>query len=387
MSKRVKVKELKKMMNGSGGINGMFESMMGLSDSECDVIRPKLVECRNLLRHIYRVFAVFTSSSIRDDFPFTAQGMDEITVFMNKMAESVVIENISDKTAKETEAMYHKFDQKTLNGLYRKFKSNDFVKQIIIQGGRMKQWSNCFGDKNNLKDNFVGSEPGLSFCIFTFSTLDLKLIWSDRKLKPFVKTYFLNVFHTVYVDMLRLYKLITRPDVDIDQFTTMLLSSISQLKKQPGLNRCNNAFKRIEQSVELLKGNFDGYYRDSVSASNPNMIVESFIIDVSNQGGANPRLTREFRLIIQYMHKVSNQNGKSQDPQIKKLFAMLNKNFEVMEQQMPDVAETKVEPVETESAESSESLVETKSTNAKIPPVVSASKPIKKKRKKKKPKR
>ena len=362
MSKRVKIKEMKKMMGGGAdGINGMFESMMGLSGAEPEIIRPKLVEGRNLLRHAYRVFAVFTSSDIRKDFPFVSQGMDDIKDFMDKMAESVVIENIGDKDAKESEAMYHKFDKETLNGIYRKFKENDFVKQLIVQCGRMKQWSKCFVNKEELKDNFIGQEPGLSFHIFNFSTLDLKQIWADRKLKPFVKNYILTVIHTIYTDLFKLYQVVTSPDVDIEQFATVLLSSISQLKKQPGLDRCDSAFRRIEQSVKLLKGNFGTYYRDSVSAANPNMIVESFIVDVSNQGGANPRLTREFRKIIQYMHKVSNKSGKSKDPQIQKLFSMLNKNFEVMEQHEPKPKETK-ETKETEDEAAAEAVVDAEET-------------------------
>jgi hypothetical protein len=150
--------------------------------------------------------------------------------------------------------------------------------------------------------------------------------------------------------------------VDIDKFTELLLSSIQELKKHPDLHRCNAAFKRIEQSVELLKGKFSDYYRESLASRNPDSLVTSFIVDVSNQGGADARLTREFRQIIQYMHKISQKSGKSKDPQVQKIFAMLNSNFSLMEKHtkgkddketlaVPDVDSDKTDEAPAASAE------------------------------------
>jgi hypothetical protein len=156
--------------------------------------------------------------------------------------------------------------------------------------------------------------------------------------------------HKLYIEIFALYKVITSPDVDIEKFTTLLLDSIAKLKHQSGLDRCKNAFKRIEDSVELLKTRFDDYYRESIAASNPNMIVESFIVDVSNKGGGDARLTREFRVIIQHMHKVSQQNGRIKDPNVQKLFKLLNQNYKLMEESngQPaaglDLTETKENP-------------------------------------------
>lgn len=335
MARNIKVKQIKKFMtNGEDDqntMNGMFSQMMGMEDGEIEIILPKFVQGRNIVRRIYRLlhqFATFTA--IQNDFPYTKESMNEILKFIDDMKESIVFNELT-KNKDETKEMYQNLDKKTINEFYRKFKENGYIKKLIVLCGYLKQFSSCFIDKNNLKDNFIGQEPGLTFYIFDFSSLDLKKLWADKNLKPMVKKYILNVLNLLYTELYNLYKIITSPDIDIDQFSRVLLDSIQKLKKQPGLNRCDNAFKRIEDSVELLKGNFDNYYRESIASSNPNMIVENFIIDVSNQGGANPRLTREFRQIIQYMHKVSANTGKNKDPNVKKLFDMLNKNFEVME--------------------------------------------------------
>jgi hypothetical protein len=227
--------------------------------------------------------------------------------------------------------MYQGVLKDDMNDIYKSLKHNEYVERFIVLCGNLKQYSRYFENKDDLKDNFIGLEPGLSFRIFDFSSFDLKKLWASNRITPVVKKYVLSILNLLYLDIHRIYDITTSPDVDIDKFTTVLMSSIGQLRKQPGLHRCNSAFNRIETSVELLKSKFTGYYRESIASANPNMLIESFIIDVSNQGSANATLTREFRQIIQYMHKISNNAGKNQDPNIKKLFAILNKNFAVVE--------------------------------------------------------
>lgn len=337
MSRRVQVKQLKKVMGNDsdgGNINNMFEEMMGMKDCEPDIIRPKLVKVRNLLRHIYKVLVQFaTFAPLQSDFPQTVPHMQEIKDFAENMKTAIIL-NDTD----ETEEQYSTMDKSVLNTTYSTLKDHEYVRRLIVLCGKLKQHHRNFDDLENLKLNFVGQEPGLSFKIFDFSNLDFKILWADINMKTMQKKYILTILHTLYKDLFQLYRTTTSPNVDIDKFVTLLLDSIGQLKKQPGLDRCRNAFKRIEQSVELLKDRFEEYYRESIASENPNMIVESFIVDVSNQGGADARLTREFRQIIQYMHKVSNQNGRIKDPNVQKLFAMLNKNFSAMEEKTPKPA-------------------------------------------------
>jgi len=332
MSRKSQVKEIKQLLGGSStsDVNGMFEEMMGLKDAELSIILPKFVKTRNLLRHIYKVLMQFSNFiPLQLDFPDLKEPMEQIKLFANELKTSVVFNET--KNNEETQEMYSSVSKEDLNLLYKKLKQNPFVQRLIILCSNLKQYSRYFDDINNLKDNFIGQEPGLSLVIFDFSTFDLKKLWANSKITPMIKKYVLTILHNLYKDIFDLYKITTSPDVDIDKFTEVLLESIGQLRKQPGLHRCNNAFKRIEDSVELLKNKFDNYYRESVASSNPNMIVESFIIDVSNQGGADARLTREFRQIIQYMHTASAKTGKNKDPNVQKLFKMLNQNFELME--------------------------------------------------------
>lgn len=390
MSKKVKVKNIKQI-TGSGDINGLFEEMMGTRDAEPEIIRPKFVKVRNLIRHVYRVLMQFAHfSALQTDFPETKEGMLQITEFANAMKNSIVF-NAEKGTPNETEEKYMNLSKVELNSYYKKIKDNEYVKSLIVLGGTLKRHSRFIDDKNNLKDNFIGQEPGLSFTIFQFSTLDLKILWANKRITFTVKQYILNVLHTLWKDTYEIYRIVTSPDVDIDKFTKLLIESIGRLKKEPGLNRCNNAFNRIENSVHLLKDKFGDYYRESVASSNPNMIVESFIIDVSNQGGANARLTREFRQIIQYMHKVGAQTGKNKDPKIQKLFKMLNSNFNIMEKQSaavgPITSQINDEEPNLEDVDTSFKTDTNKNTIKVYKPAKTSSVVSKKKKSKKKSKR
>lgn len=325
---KVKVKKIKQLV-GDVDINSMFEEMMGVKDAEPEIIIPKIVSVRNTLRLLYKIFNQFsTFVDLRSNFPTIGGDLDDIKKFVEDMKESVCIINMTD----ETEEPYKTLAKEEINGIYRKLKENQYVKTLIILCNKLDKYKSNFSDPNNFKENFVNQEPGLSFKIFNFSGLDLKILWAHDNMKSAVKKYILTVLSKIHAHSYNLYKTITSPDVDIEKFTDVLINSISELKKQPELHRCKMAFSRIEQSVQLLKDKFGDYYRESVASENPNALITSFIVDVSNQGGADARLTREFRTIIQYMHKVSQRNGKSKDPNVQKIFKMLNHNYSLMEQ-------------------------------------------------------
>jgi hypothetical protein len=363
MSRKVRVKQSKINAVDTSSINGLFEEMVGMKDADPNIIRPKFVKARNLIRYIHSILNMLANLKDLDkDYPKLKQPMDEIKKYLFDMKESVYFS--TDK--EDVEDRYQEIDKTDMNNLYKKLKENVFTKQLVLLGSRLKQYKSNLEDPTNIKDNFIGQEPGLSFTIFDFSTLDLKQIWAEPKMSPSIKKIILQVLHKIYKSTLELYEIITSPDVDLDEFIALLLDSIGQLKKQPGLNRCLHAFKRIEDSVALLKDNFGKYYRDSISCGNPDIIVQNFIVDVSNAGGPDARLTSEFRKIIQYMHNMSNQNGRSKDPKVKKLFQILNKNFEIMEKNTPKPKIGTLDDIDLELREQGEDLEPVEQDNEPI---------------------
>lgn len=345
MTDKIRMKDLRKAM-GDVDMNGMFEEMTGVKDADSSIIIPKFVFVRNTLRHIYRVFVQFHDMLIKD-FASFGSSLAEVKKFAEDLKESAYLKHEHE----EKETAYQNVSKEAINSLYRKLKENQFVKALVVLCSKLNRYQNSFTDSKTLKLNFVNQEPGLTFKIFDFSSLDLKALWANPSMKDSVKRYILMVFASIHKHTHALYRCITSPDVDVDKFTAALMSAIGELKKTPKLHRCQGAFRRIEQSVELLKDKFDDYYRESVASENADMLVMNFIVDVSNQGGANASLTREFRTIIQYMHEVGQKSGKNKDPNVKKIFTMLNNNFAMMEKKTgvkpmkldettPEVAET-----------------------------------------------
>ena len=323
-----RVKQVKRSLTGDPEVlKGMFDEMMGAKDADESIILPKIINSRNLIKHIIKVlnqFATFTP--LRQNFPTIKGSLDEINEFTERISAALKLTAEEEKQEK-----YASMSKTEMNAFYKSIKESDCVKTLVIMCSRLKMYSRYIDNLNELKDNFIGQEPGLSLRIFGFSSLDLKVLWASDVITASVKKYILTILHILYKKSHELYRVTTSPDVDVEKFSSVLIDAITNLKKHPELSRCNRAFTRIEKSVELLKNKFDGYYRESVACSNSNMILESFIIDVANQGSADPRLTREFRQIIQYMHKVGNQTGKTKDPTVQKMLKALNANISIME--------------------------------------------------------
>jgi hypothetical protein len=138
------------------------------------------------------------------------------------------------------------------------------------------------------------------------------------------------------------------PDVDIVQFSELLISTISKLRKQ--IPRCDRAFDVIENSVNMLRTNFKDYFRMSVESENPATILESFIIDVASSQKANPSVVMQFRKITAFMKKNA---GNNKDPRVQKLFKMLNMQFNKLDKEMNVDTSNATEP-ENESSETTQ---------------------------------
>ena len=141
----------------------------------------------------------------------------------------------------------------------------------------------------------------------------------------------------LYKTSYEIYEIITSPDIDISKFSDIIIQSIQQAKKM--IPRANRAFRKIEESVALLKNNFQNYYKDFVSTKNPTIILENFILDCSKEYGddVDLELARQFKRIVMFYQKKS--QGKIKDPRINQLFEMLNKNFDMLNVKDTDVKE------------------------------------------------
>lgn len=302
----------------------LFSQITGSTDADRDVIIPKINSIYETIIGYYKLYNIMLSFE-----PFTKKfsecqfWFDDISEFLRNLTTSTNTE-MSKNYATDTTSKFHEMDNAELNEFYKTLKANEHIKKIIITS------SNLAGHKKHLTadqldDTFIKREPGMNFQPLAFSSLDLKVIWAaDINEKD--KTFVLSLLRRTYEMGIKLYDIITSPDVDIKKFSRILVDNISNMKKM--IPRCDKAFSIIENSVSMLEDNFKSYFRNSVEAGNPSIIIESFIVDISTSQKANASVTREFRRIVAFLKEKSAGNT---DPKIKKLFGMLNSQFSAVD--------------------------------------------------------
>lgn len=317
----VKVKKMipKGSEDDANILNDMFAQMTGSESADSDVIIPKLIKLTSYLKKYIKIYDLLLNfKEFIDEFPEYEKDFNDIRNFILEVGKLVDdIEMDGNKL--------EKMDKETVNAIYKKLKATQEVQSIVITSGNLGKYKRYLENKDNLGDGFIKREPGLSLKPLKFTDLDLKVLWVSDKLSPMAKKYILSIISHTYGIGHSIYQIITSPDVDIKKFSSVLIENIEKMKKQ--IPRCNKAFDIIANSVSLLENKFDGYYKTSVEAENPSIIIESFIIDVSMSSKSNASITAQFRKIIMHMKK---QASNTNDPRVSKLFGILNSQFNMM---------------------------------------------------------
>jgi hypothetical protein len=237
-----------------------------------------------------------------------------------------------------------KYDVNELGETYKNLKDSEVVKAIIMTYRQLKEalvaeverkkikmelfeTQHDLADKNNLSVHFIRKSIGHVLHLFSFSNLDFKGIDLSPLVDKKMRNYILFTLYLVYSKCDEVYKLVTSPDVDVAKFSEALVANIDSIRKR--IPRCDAAFDKIKESVELLQDNFGGYYKDFISSQNPGIIVEHFVLDVAKDSKANTQVTRQFRQIIQFYKK--HMAGQIKDPKLQRIFNLVGKNLDILE--------------------------------------------------------
>lgn len=350
-------KIIKKKINLAGNddikdLNKMFSQLTGSSNAECGVLIPKINSLyRNIIEYnkLYNLFLSFKPFTEQfTEYPFW---FDDITLFLKELIESTSVDLTKKYDASYDHAYYHMDNQK-LNAFYKTLKDNNAIKQIVITSSNLSVYKKNISELDNLDDAFIKREPGITLQPMAFTSLDLKVMWSSDSMNDKAKKFMLSIIRHTYLIGINVYDTLTSPDIDIKKFSKLLIGSIAEMKKQ--IPRCDKAFNLIEKSVTLLETNFKSYFRGSVEAGNPSIIIESFIVDIASTQKAGPGITAEFNRIIMFLKEKTSQNT---DPKVKELFRMLNNNFSAMDKELG------VTPTDSSDNKSSEKEAKVEDTN------------------------
>jgi hypothetical protein len=214
------------------------------------------------------------------------------------------------------------------NEVYSEIKKSSIINTIIITCKNLIPHKKSIEDVNELKDKFL-LKGGLNFAPLPFLIFNFKQIYIDDRLSEDNKDFILIILHKLYTISHEIYDTLSSPDIDVNEFVTIIMSSIDDVKKH--IPRCDQAFNKIAESVDLLKGNFSTYYKDYISSNNPTIIMENFVLDVSKNTRASPTLTAQFRKIIAHYRKIAAQQANN--PKLQTLFQQVDKNFQELENQ------------------------------------------------------
>jgi hypothetical protein len=343
----VKIKKLKVNTANSDDVkelHKMFGQITGTDDADPEIIIPKINKIYKNIQEYKKLYSVLLNfKTFIEQFSDFKIWFSDIEKFLKELLSTT---NTDMKTKYgEEELDYHKMSKEELNVFYKGLKDNKQIKQMVITGSNLALYKKYLEDTTTttVNDTFIFKEPGLTLQPLAFSGLDLKIIWNTDGFTETAKKFIMTILRRTYVTGIDMYDIITSPDVDIKKFSKILVDSIANMKKQ--IPRCDKAFAIIEKSVEMLETNFKTYFRGSVEAGNPNIIIESFIMDISTTQKAGASVAGEFRKIVSFLREKGAGNN---DPKVKKLFSMLNNQFSSLDSELgvkPSEPEVKDETV------------------------------------------
>jgi hypothetical protein len=263
---------------------------------------------KEIITTLVNVIKMFNESPFMKMQPELANQRAEISGFITK-ANTDIAELFSiDLSDYKWNLNLVEDDQKnTFSAAYDKMKKSDLVNTFIIICDRLIMYKKYIGNAEKLSYKFIPLSSAAEICPFPFTTFNLKYVFMLPNLTEVVKNFLVVVLNKIFTLSHDLYKEITTPDVNVDDFVEIIMANIDEVKKQPGLSRCDKAFKKIADSVHMLKDNFSTYYRDFIESKSNTIIMEHFILDVSKNTGADPQTTRQFRQIINYYRKMAQQ--------------------------------------------------------------------------------
>lgn len=336
----------------------MFNQMVGATDPDPVVVAPKyekiLEDCKVILSAIKRIWidrsrippAIIKDfplafSSIDDFHELGMQQLEKYTLVKKQMLSGKDLEKLNSNPELMMEylqSLSHGYNNAELGEAYKSLKSSTLIDAIILStrdlqklltedAKEFKRVAHCLASREKLSDAFISESDEMYMQLIPSMTLmDFKQVWMHSDCNYEVRQRFVYALFIILHRGHAIVEHIMSPDIDVDKFSELLVSSIKQLKAH--IPRCDKAFNKIQQSVELLKTNFSGYYADFITSKNPSVIVENFVFDVANTSSGDAELTRQFREIVKFYKKqMANQ---AHDPQIKQLFDLVDENINVL---------------------------------------------------------
>lgn len=324
--KKPKAKDLKETTE-------LFNQMMGIGKVNVCITAPKYRGIIEIITNIVELNDIFALICDKQSLPaleaFQQQCRDIVAGAMSL--------ELQETLGQISEERHDEFSNK-----YYELKDHAVVKKLIItcsnlDAVKIDTAKNAKGTTLNfLADDTRATVEYLAYCPFDFKA------WAINQLALTGGTHIEQRRLTVMVSLLAqwkeitksLYDVINSADIEVEEFVNIIKESLASIRQHPELQGCSEAFKRIEESLSMLRGNFDKYYSDFVeSGNNSTIIIENFILDVSKSTKSSPALVMQFKKIISYYKNIRERSKQAGgNTTIDRLFEKIDTNIQKLDE-------------------------------------------------------
>ncbi len=335
-SARVKTIKPKNMLGGDEKeLSNMFSQIFGeAGNMDFEIAMDKLNKLKSNISRIMKFMESFDKTIYVKVLPNLHNGEQEADKI--KEYRSNISNFVEDCKAIAEWSEFGKSPTDVIN-FYRQSKENKVVKDCITMCRRLIKFKKSIEDIDNMSGDFLKSSKTKDLQLFTFCDFDIKYLYVYGDIDDSTKKYILLFLSMVLKSSKELFEIVTSPDIDIDKISKVVVNVIKSTKKM--LPRCSKAFSKLESSMDLLKNNFNEYYKDFVATKDQGTIVSNFIADCMKEeaekaettsGKMDLELTRQFMEITNFFRK--QHAGKIKDPAINDMLKFLDKQFKSLEE-------------------------------------------------------
>ncbi len=302
-------------------INDMFNQLIGAGSTNMTITYPRYLTARTYCDQLRKLFIILRDSPPMRTMPESHESIGAFCKYVETCHEQLFVADVGRFINNLEECDEPTRENFTV--VYNALKQSELLAKYVGMCNRLIPYHKNFSDRTCMNKKFITCMPGVDWSPFPFK-LNLKqlfMVIDDNTIN-----LFMTALNKSFEFSKKLYDEMQKPDVDVSSFVELLLKNIIQLQKVPELSRCKQAFKKITDSLKMLETNFTGYYRHFVETQNSSIILEHFILDVSNQMTADAVVAGQFRQIISYYRKVAAKQS-VKDPRVSALFNTLSKSF------------------------------------------------------------
>ena len=363
MSGRVKIKSVKKTL-GNKDIQEVFRNALGGEGAalDYDTAWPKFkrvkyhvergIKVLDWLTHRSWLSAEFTAevlaikeyaATLQAEFAQEFGSVPDLDEFVDPLIRQALgggeVFSICPNFDQVPPELLAQFKEK-----YEVAMKSDLINTLVVTCKELTTYKAFIENREALNGQFL-MRAGLTFApIPKLPAANFKAFYQSGSLSENQREIIMIFLHQLYTVTHEVYEAASAPDINVDEFIEVVMTSIEEVKKF--IPRCDEAFSKLVQSVELLKSNFGGYYRDMRNSGNPTLLMENFVLDVAKESeGGSAKLKFQFRKIISHYRKMA--QSQPRDAQTQALFNELDSSFKELEKREAAVSDEAAQPEAT----------------------------------------